>query len=174
MPQSTYAALNGREIREILKKKVCDEIDKIPLLKLGNSFHRAELDFGFTMKAFPTDVPVPEKEFTVVADSGSINNPDAIRQIDKANELEEQLNLIRKNIEKFEETLQTGEECLAEIRKDTEFIDHVDGSIPDQARIDSNLDVPVVDMKNGKRIETTLPAGMFIRQPTSTVQTEES
>lgn len=166
MTQSLYAALTGKEIRDIIRNKFDLELVKIPYLKLGNSFHRAELDFGFTMKAYPADVPVPEKEFTITVDSQTITSPEAIKQITKAEELDDQLKLIRNQIDHFEEILKVGEECLATIRLDHEKLEHIDGSVPDQTRIENNLAVPVIDIKGGKRVETTLPASFFVKQTT--------
>lgn len=61
--QASYQPLNGKEIRTILKKRICDRIDLIPLMKEGHAYHNASLAFSFTMTATPADCPVPTAEF---------------------------------------------------------------------------------------------------------------
>lgn len=168
MPTSFYAALNGKEIRDILKGKFNFELDRTPYLKLGNSFHKAVLDYGFTMSAYPADVPVPEKEFQITLESATATSPEAIKQFEKAEQLEEQIKLLERQAGQIEELLIAAKECLSTIKQTFEFTEgHVDGEFPDKARIANDLPVPVVDTKGGKRVETTLPASFFKKEATN-------
>src|SRR5690242_17141047 len=104
MPVSTYVALNGREIREALINRLTFEINKLPYLREGNSFHNAHVEFGLVMTAHPADVPVPQKELEFTISKKDINEIEgALAQVEKAEELAEQIDKIQEFKTKLEE-----------------------------------------------------------------------
>lgn len=148
--QSVYHPLNGREIREILKKRYDDAIDKIPMMKEGHAYHEAVLVFSFLMTATPADAPVPSPvEFELVYQTPGFNlQDDYINKKDKAVSLKTKRTQLEEGIKKIDELLSI-----------VEAIDEVDfeisaGKIPDQVRIDNGLPLPrivTVDTLDGPK-----------------------
>lgn len=160
--QGTYAALNGAEIRRITKANLETEIDKLKYLSMGNSFHRAHIEFGFTMTAFPSDVPVPEREFIFDIDAATADSIEAIKQFEKVEELDEQISKLQEQKNKLETLIFEASEVRGNLVKESEINVSINaGDKPDIVRIDNNLDVPVVETKGGKTVETTAPANLF-------------
>lgn len=160
--QGTYAALNGAEIRRLTKSQLDAEVDKLKYLSLGNSFHRVHVEFGFTMTAYPADVPVPEREFFFDIDSSTAASPEAIKQFEKVEELDKQIAKLQEQKNQIEELIFEANEVRSSLVKESEISLSVNaGDKPDITRIENNLDVPVVETKGGKTVETTAPASLF-------------
>ncbi len=159
--QSTYNALNGQEIRKITKNNIIAEIDKLKYLSIGNSFHRASIQFAFTMTAYPSDVPVPEKEFEFEIDAASAVSPEALKQFKKVEELDEQISTLQQQKNDIEALILEAQDIRSTLVIESEVEVVVDGDKPDEARIKSGLDIPVMETKGGKTIETTIPASQF-------------
>lgn len=160
--QGTYAALNGAEIRRITKANLESEIDKLKYLSMGNSFHRAHIEFGFTMSAYPADVPVPEREFSFEIDAATADSTEAIKQFTKVEELDKQIGKLQEQKNSIETLIFEASEVRESLVKESEISVSVNaGDKPDIVRIDNNLDVPVVETKGGKTVETTAPASLF-------------
>lgn len=163
--EATYSALNGKEIREILKRETCERIDKIPGLKVGLTFHRAQLHFGFTMEAFPADVPVPEKEFIFVINSEKTATGDNDSYLAKVEALQLQVTKLQEQQETLEKLTSEAEEALASAKLEAEEDFHVDaGNDPNVIRSANKMSIPVLATISGKRIETTVEASNFNKQ----------
>src|SRR5216117_1111433 len=115
---SEYLALTGKEIREVMKRRTCEEIDKIPLLKASNSFHKAQMDFGFTIKAYPADVPVPEGEFSIVLKEGSLSKEELNGKVKNVDELREKVKRLEEQFNLAETICLEAKEALEKVYKE--------------------------------------------------------
>lgn len=154
MPSSQYNPLNGREIREAAKLRICKDIDALPYLREGNSFHNVNVQIGILITAYPSDVPVPnlDEEFDIPS-KGFNELEAAIDQVEKAEELAQLIEKIDSNLEKLslmrEKTLELRNTLVYESELDPSF----NGNVPDQTRIDSGLPVTIEKVEKGKRVE---------------------
>lgn len=161
--EATYSALNGKEIRELLKRETCDRIDKIPGLKIGLTFHRAQLHFGFTMEAFPADVPVPEKEFVFQINSDLTKTGENDNHFSKVEILQAKLNNLIEQQTKLEELVEEAEQALASIKLEVEEEIHLDaGNDPNVIRSANKMPIPVMSKtSDGKRVESEVQVSGF-------------
>lgn len=163
MSSSLYSPLNGEEIRTIIKNRIIKEVDNLPYLKRGNSFHRAKVQFAFVMQAYPADVPIPdEREIEFNIDAPSLQGlEEAINKVEKAEDSIEKVNELQLLVEKANELLNNAREALPYLVREHEIQAEIDGAVPDKARIEGNLPVTVEKMERGRRIETQVPALEF-------------
>jgi hypothetical protein len=159
--QSTYAALTGAEIRRLTKTTINTEVDRLRYLSAGNSFHRASIQFGFTMTAYPADVPVPEKTYEFDIDAATADSPEALKQYKKVEELDEQIAKLQQQRETVENLILEAQELRSTLVFESEVSADVDGAFPDKVRIEHGLDVPVMETKGGKTQEVMVPAVNF-------------
>jgi hypothetical protein len=150
--QTTANALNGQEIKDIIRMRMEKIIQDIPLLRVGTTFKDATVEFAFTMKAYPADIPVPDDfvmEFEILSpneeDRASAENTKAFinKLIDQREEI----------IEKFE----------TEIEKHVLIIEKGDSfstaAKPDQTRLENDLPIPVLkETSTGQRAEVSVSA----------------
>jgi hypothetical protein len=132
-----YQPLNGKEIRELLKKRTCDRIDKIPYMKEGHAYHEASIIFSFVMTATPADAPVPTAEFMEVAKSPNYNlQEDYKDKVNKATYLKTVREKLITQLAELDEMLE-----LVERKESVEEIISA-GRVPDNVRIDNDLPLP--------------------------------
>lgn len=135
--QAVYHPLNGREIREILKRNINDKIDMIPMLREGNAFHEATLIYSFAMTATPADCPVPTAEWEVAAITPKFDQNQEYKDIK-----EKQAKLIAIRID-LEKQLEEVDKFLAEMEETYEKEVVISaGRIPDEVRIEHKMPVP--------------------------------
>lgn len=162
MPSSTYRALTGSEIKQIAKNRINREIDQLPYLREGNSFHNANVQVGIVITAFPADVPVPNLDLEFSINSKSLEEVEsAAKQIETAEEIAkaiEKLQDIKENAVKLTEELL---EKRAAIVFENEIEFEFNGNQPDKTRIENNLPVTVERVKDGKRGEIKVEAMEF-------------
>jgi hypothetical protein len=162
MPSAIYTALNGREIREIVKNKIIKEIDSLPYLREGNTFHRANVQFAFVMQAYPADVPVPNKELEFTIDAKSIDDfEEALNGIKSADKLVEQINELKLHREQIDNLLNQALELQPLMIRELDIQSEIDGSKPDAVRIENDLPVIVEKVEGGKRTEQKVSAVQF-------------
>jgi hypothetical protein len=135
--QTTANALNGQEIKDIIKLKLNKIVDEIPLLRIGNTFASAEIGFGFTMKAYPADIPVPD-DFEVEFEISSPNEEDK----QNAENMKKFVNgLIDERDETFERYEKAIDRFVKIIEKEGSF---TTASAPDKTRHENGLEIPVI------------------------------
>lgn len=163
MSSSLYNALNGEEIRTIIKNRISKEVDSLPFLKRGNSFHRAKVQFAFVMQAYPADVPVPDdKEIEFVIDSKDLDKHEEIlNRLEKIDDSVEKVNELQLLADRVNELLNNARENLPHLIREHEVNDEINGSVPDKERIKNELPVTVEEMKGGKRVEKQVSAVQF-------------
>lgn len=143
LSQPTYEAINGLEAKEILKRNICNKIDKIPLLNGGNAFHKLRMIYSVIFSAFPSDCPVPEDqelelllkapEFDSQVDYLKLDG--AIKKLEaKRTSLEEGLEKIKTLLQKLNPTIEITEDLNA-------------GNTPDVLRIAHDLPVPRIEKR---------------------------
>lgn len=141
--QTIYAALNGLEIKQICKQKLNQAIDNLPLLKIGNTFHRAEVQFGFTMTAYPTDVPVPQKELEFHLVDETLE-PSWNAYVLKLKDLVTAENRLLANQKQIEDILDIIRDAKSKLILEDEALLTIDaGDTPDRIRVETGLDIPV-------------------------------
>ena len=135
--QASYQPLNGKEIREVLKKRVCAKIDLIPRMKEGHAYHEAALAYSFTMTATPADCPVPSIDFEEIMQAPGFNLQEHYLDVkNKAESLENKKEQLLAQIEKIDQLLAIVKETVEE----SEVIQA--GKVPDNVRIDNDLPLP--------------------------------
>lgn len=155
---TSYSALNGKEIRQLVKQTLNREIDNLPLLKEANTFHKAVVSFGFTMEAYPTDVTCPQKEFEFEISDPSLdltfwkNHSNNIEELKSARE-----RLVSKG-QTLAETIAKIDLALDEVAPQVEVLETLNGANPDKARIEGDLPINVIKTEGGKRMEVQVPA----------------
>jgi hypothetical protein len=150
--QTTANALNGQEIKDIIKVRLEKIIQDIPLLRVGNTFASASVEFAFSMKAYPADIPVPddfEVEFELL--------PPSDEDKQSAENLKK---FVNKLIDQRDEVFEKFEE---QIGKYVMMIENGDSfstaSAPDKTRIENNLPIPVIqETSTGQRVEVAIDA----------------
>lgn len=149
--ESTIKPLTGKEIKDTMKIRLTEMIDKIPLLRASTTFKKAEISFGFSMSAYPSDIPVPpEIELDFSIDSKSLEQLDEKEKFLAHKSFVEKLLNARSQIEE-----------LLEIYRpehfDEEFIETV---IPDKIRLEAGLPITVLEMdsQSGVRREVEVSA----------------
>lgn len=151
--QTIYAALNGMEIRKIVKDRLILEIDKLPLLKIGNTFHRAEIEFGFVMTAYPADVPVPQKELEFHLVDESLE-PEWNAHVLKLEELAATEKRLLRKQDELVGILEIINQAKLNLVVETEVLDKIDaGNSPDETRANHGLDIQVAERKGGQVVE---------------------
>lgn len=150
--QTTANALNGQEIKDIIKVRLEKIIQDIPLLRVGNTFASASVEFAFSMKAYPLDIPVPddfEIEFELLSPSDEDKeNAENLKKF--VNRLIDQRDEI---FEKFEDKIS---KYVTIVEKGDSFST---ASAPDKTRIENNLPIPVIqESSTGQRVETLIDA----------------
>ena len=163
MPSSLYNALNGEEIRTIIKNRIFKEVDNLPFLKRGNSFHRAKVQFAFVMQAYPADVPVPDdKEIEFSIDSKGLDeNKEILNKLEKTDDSVEKVNELQLLADRVNELLEAARENLPHLIREHEVQGEIDGNAPDKVRIENELPVTVEEIKGGKRVEKQVSAVQF-------------
>lgn len=138
--QPSYQPLNGMEIRKILKKRLCDKIDLIPLTKEGHAYHQASLAYSFTMTATPADCPVPSAEFEEAIQAPNFNlQQDYIEATNKAEALKNRREQLELQIRKIDDLLQ----IIQETYEEEEIISAAGSkSGADEVRIENGLPLP--------------------------------
>lgn len=141
--QPVYEAINGLEAKEILKKNVCDKIDKIPLLNGGNAFHQLRMIYSIVFSAFPADCPVPDdQELELVLKAPDFNENEAyIKQAGAIKKLEEKKNKFYEDVDKIDKILET----LNPQQEETVELDA--GDIPDNLRVEHDLKLPRIEKR---------------------------
>lgn len=144
--QTIYAALSGAEIRKIMKDKICQHIDKIPLLSAGNTFHRAAVQFGFVMKAHPADVPTPPaSEFEFELMDEALDPQFWLSHRMGIKELKAVIESLESKKEQVENYISKAYLALDKIEPEVESIHNInENPVPDQVRLENNLPIPVV------------------------------
>lgn len=151
--QTIYAALNGMEIRKIVKDRLILEIDKLPLLRIGNTFHRAEIEFGFVMTAYPADVPVPQKELEFHLVDKSLE-PEWNAHVLKIEELIATEKRLLEKQNELTRILEIINEAKLNLVVETEILNKVDaGNSPDETRANHGLDITVAERKGSQMVE---------------------
>jgi hypothetical protein len=149
--QTTSNALNGQELKDAMKIKLERAIDEIPLLKVGNTFKNAIIEFGFSMRAFPSDVPVPDE-----IDLAFELNPPEISEEDKQtveglkNHTNKLIDLRDKIYEEFENEIE--KYCLLVEKGETIKTKEK----PDEVRIEAGLKLPILTEVDGRKVEVSL------------------
>ena len=163
MSSSLYNALNGEEIRHIIKNRISKEVDSLPFLKRGNSFHRAKVQFAFVMQAYPADVPVPdEKEIEFSIDAKSLEeSEEALNRLEKIDDSVEKVNELQLLADRVNSLLNEAKESLPHLIREHEINDNIDGAMPDKERIKNELPVTVEKLEGGKRVEKQVSAVQF-------------
>lgn len=161
--QATYAALNGKEIREILKREFNDRVDKIPGLKIGLTFHRAQLHWAFSMEAFPADVPTPEKEFEFQINSELTSTGANDIHLSKVERIKLQVEKLNEQSEKLNDLISEAEQELSLVLIESQDEVHqLTGDDPNPIRIANKMPVPViVKTTDGKRVEAMVQPSSF-------------
>lgn len=147
MSTSVYAALNGKEIRDIMKRRVCEEIDKIPGLKMALAFHRAQISVAFELKAYPADCPVPEGEFGFVVDANALDKEvfNTDEHIENIEEFKQKLELLLQEKLRLNELIEKANLILSKLEIEEEvLIQESDNGQPDILRTKNDMPVPVV------------------------------
>lgn len=162
MPSSTYRPLTGREIREAAKLRINKEIDSLPYLREGNSFHNVNVQLAIVITAYPSDVPVPNLDLNFdIPSKGYEDLEIAIKQIDKAEELvskyEEAERLVQSLQGLMHEIVEKRNTLVHEHESEQEF----NGNIPDKTRVEHNLPVTVEKIEKGKKSEVKVEAVEF-------------
>lgn len=162
---SVYAALSGKEIRDVIKRQVIEEIDKIPLLKAGNCFHRAQIDVGFTISAYPADVPCPEGEFSYIVQSEPAKKKELDSHFESVEELKIKVEKLQKQSKELNLIREAAEQALKTVLETETIMIHEDGTVPDKVRISNNLSVPVVKKTGlaGQKSEVMVSSSNFKR-----------
>lgn len=163
MPSSLYNALNGEEIRTIIKNRISKEVDNLPFLKRGNSFHRAKVQFAFVMQAYPADVPVPDdKEIEFYIDAKGLDeSEDILRRLENIDDSVEKVNELQLLADRVNKLLEEARENMPHMIREHEVQGDIDGAMPDKVRIENELPVTVEEMKGGKRVEKQVSAVQF-------------
>src|SRR5690349_8482460 len=162
MPSSTYKPLTGREIREAIKLRLNKEVDSLPHLREGNSFHNVNVQLGIVITAYPNDVPVPNLDITFELPSkGYEELESAIKQIDKAEELVGKYEEVERMIEGLKglmhEIVEKRNTLVFEHESEQEF----NGNIPDKTRVEHGLPVTIEKIEHGKKSEVKIEAVEF-------------
>ena len=163
MSSSLYNALNGEEIRTIIKNRISKEIDSLPFLKRGNSFHRAKVQFAFVMQAYPADVPVPDdKEIEFSIDSKDLDEFEGIlNKLENIDNSVEKVNELQLLADRINDSLNKAREFLPHLIREHEIQEEIDGAVPDKERIKNELPVTVEKLEGGKRVEKQVSAVQF-------------
>lgn len=135
--QPTYAAINGKEARQILKHDANEKIDKIPLFKEGAAFHRIHIIYTMVCTCYPADCPVPTLDFEIARSAkGFDEQKDFVEKKDKITTLEAKRKELEDGIIRIDQ-------ILSVIRPIIEIGGNLSaGDIPDELRIAHNLPVP--------------------------------
>lgn len=153
MPSSTYKPLTGREIREIAKFRIGKEIDSMPYLREGNSFHNVNVQIGILMTAYPEDVPVPNLDlnFDIPSDIDKLET--SINQVKTAEDLAKYIERLDEHIANMQELQTKAIEARNNLVFETEVEQEFNGNQPDKTRVENNLPVTVEKIGGGKRGE---------------------
>lgn len=149
MGQQVYAPMNGKEVREVKKRRICEEIDKIPGLKVGLAFKKVQIDVGFTIRCYPDDVPCPEGEFGFVTESEASVMGFFENHYNEVDELESKIIKLREQHESLTKLLEEGEKALSSVLVIEEVIIH------ESSALDTNSDTP--DTPDKLRVKVGLP-----------------
>ena len=151
MPESTYTPMNGLELKDLLKKRTVEAIDKIPYLRAGNAFHKAKIIWAMTMTAHPADCPVPEAEYNICVAKPEVTSgeiAEALKHEDKVTKLEAKREALVKSIEQIDKVLEI-------IRPKDESQEELNaGNTPDELRVANGMPIPmIVKTNSGARVE---------------------
>ena len=162
MPSSTYRPLTGREIREAIKLRLIQEVDKLPHLREGNSFHNVNVQLAIVITAYPDDVPTPNLDINFDLPSKGYEDLEiAVRQINKAEELVTKYEEAERMIEGLKglmhEIVEKRNTLVFEHESEQEF----NGNIPDKTRVEHGLSVTVEKVEKGRKNEVKVEAAEF-------------
>jgi len=162
MPSSTYRALTGREIREAIKLRLNKEVDSLPYMREGNSFHNVNVQLAIVITAFPSDVPVPNLDLNFDIPSKGYNElENAIKQIDKAEELVGKYEEAERMVENLKGLMHEIVEKRNTLVLEHESTQEFDGNVPDKTRVEHGLPVTVEKIEHGKKSEVKVEAVEF-------------
>lgn len=146
--ETVYSALNGQEIREIIKTYLATRVDQTPLLKIANTFHKVKIEGVFQITAFPADVPVPELEFEIEF---------------KAKDIPEDVNAKAEYFLKLRDQIEVANEFLEKYNPEDVADFELDGTVPDQVRMNNNLPVNILKKnESGRTFEEPVASKTFL------------
>jgi len=162
MPSSTYRPLTGREIREAIILRLNKEVNSLPYMREGNSFHNVNVQLGIVITAYPDDVPTPNLDISFDVPSKDFDKEESyIKQYNKAEELTAKYNELVDYIKLAEslqnQILEKRNTLVFEHENEQEF----DGKVPDKTRVEHGLPVTVEKVEHGKRGEVKVEAVEF-------------
>lgn len=133
---SEYLAINGRELKDVIKINFGKKVDETPMLKVGNTFHRVQVAYSAQITAFPNEVEIPDIEYIDLIETQEAANGDFSGHFKK---LEDLAAYRIKIIAKLEELDSILDKTMPEV-----IIDEVIGGDipPDEIRINHELPVP--------------------------------
>lgn len=136
--ETTLTPINGAEIKKILKHLMEQRIDKIPMLKEGETYKQVTVGFELILTAFPADRPVPTAEWEILI--GLEDGEDLVFDKDKQKlkELKDKRNILTESIARIDKFL--SKHGPTEVIKEIES----DNGTPDELRERANLKIPVV------------------------------
>jgi hypothetical protein len=157
--ETTYKPIDGLEAKKALRILFDEAVDKIPLLRQGNAFDRIKLQYGVVVTAFPSDVPVPEMEFTKIIETTESAEGQFSLRYKKIEELNERRKSLVSLIERIDKVLDV-------IAPETEIVDEVSaGDTPDELRERLGLPLTVLAKnKQGHRAEIEISSRTLIRR----------
>lgn len=161
MPSSQYNPLTGKDIRTIAKLRIDNEIDKLPYLREGNTFHNVNVQIAVVITAYPADVPVPNLDLEFDIKSKALDEiAEFSEQVEAAetiaNRIERLAAIEEELVAKIESVRNNLLEKRAAIVYESEIDPSFDGNIPDKTRIENGLPVTVEKVEKGKRVETKI------------------
>lgn len=150
----SYNAINGKELRDIIKINFGKKVDSTPMLKIGNSFHKVQIAYSAQITAFPNEVEIPDIEYVEIFSSPAVVNGKLDSHFAKIDEVFEYRIKLLAKLEELDSIL---DKAMPE-----ENIDETVGGDkpPDEVRIEHGLPVPVtkiVNKETGRKAEVNVP-----------------
>lgn len=133
---SEYLAINGKELRDIIKINFSKKVDETPMLKIGNTFHRVQIAYSAQITAFPNEVKIPDIEYIDLIETPEVHKGEFNFHFQKLEDLATYRTRLLAKLEEIDSVL---DKAMPEV-----IIDEVIGGDvpPDEIRINHELPVP--------------------------------
>ena len=155
---SEYLAINGKEARDIIKINFGKKVDELPMLKIGNTFHRLQVVYSAQITAFPNEVEIPDIEYIDLLETPEVSDGKFNEHFKKLEDISEYRNKLMAKLEEIDSVLN---KAMPEV-----IIDEVIGGDipPDEIRINHELPVPQLkkvgsdESGHDRKAEVSVPA----------------
>lgn len=142
-----YEPINGEEGKKILKFKLGEKIDLMPMMRQGHSYHQFHIIGNIEVHAYPDDVPVPKIDFDFLVKAPGLTGEQLAKALEGDNKiarLEEIEKRCLNELKRVQDTL-----ALIRPKEILPLADIQAGKTPDELRIKSGLKIPVIQRTGG-------------------------